>query len=114
MILFRHLPLRAFGISMGLGSHALMWKAMSGTEFISLEESTTNLLNTIFWYSSIIVFGLVVSLYLYKMISSFSLVKAEWLNESRCHFFNAPNLVFLLLLMSIPTNIDVSQRSECR
>ena len=44
------------------------------------------------------------------MATSFALVKAEWLNETRVHFHNCPNLIFLMLLISLPNHVIPTAR----
>ena len=91
-----------------------MWKSISNTTLMEngIKVHTAKTLNIICWYLTVIVSGVLILMYLYKITTSFALVKAEWLNEVRCHFFNAPNLAFLILLMSIPEGVSVSDRSE--
>ena len=105
---------RAFGISLGLGGHAIVWKSISNTNFMQsrIEVRTAEILNKTCWYLTFIVSGVLMLMYLYKIATSFALVKAEWFNEVRCHFFNAPNLAFLILLMGIPDSINVADKSE--
>jgi hypothetical protein len=91
-----------------------MWKSLRRSNLLQngIQEQAADILNVICWYLAIIVAGAVSSMYLYKIITSFQLVKAVWLNEVRCHFFNALNLVCLLLLLSIPESIHVENKSE--
>ena len=57
------------------------------------------------------VVSLIGILYAYKVSSSFHLVMAEWLNETRCHFFNAPVLIFVMLLIGLPSHINASSQT---
>jgi hypothetical protein len=91
-----------------------MWKSIGRSNLLQngTQEQAADLLNMMCWCLAILVAGAVGLMYLYKIFTSYQLVKSEWLNEVRCHFFNAPNLVCLLLLMSIPESIDVADKSE--
>ena len=70
------------------------------------------ILGSICWYLSASVAGFVAICYLYKIYTSFPLVKNEYLNEVRCHFFHAPNLIFIMLLIGLPVHIKCSNQSE--
>ena len=143
---------RAFGIPMGLGGHAIMWKnmvsyilyilrcafsfrketfdyvdvpyqcshidiyhffiiQMAATYIERMTADTMDILNCLSWYTTLIAAGFISLCYVYKMCTSFALVKAEWLNETRVHFHNCPNLIFLMLLIGLPKHINASDRS---
>ncbi len=105
---------RAFGISMGIAGHAIMWKGMRNAEFVKsrMDVEVVDILNSICFYLSASVAGFVAICYLYKIYTSFLLVKNEYLNEVRCHFFNAPNVIFIMLLIGLPVHIRCSNESE--
>lgn len=101
---------------MGLAGHAIAWKEMRSADFVgdAVGVEIVDALNAGCWYACVYVSALNAICYVYKMTMSFPLVKAEYLNEVRCHFFNAPNLIVIMLLISVPPSISVSSESECR
>lgn len=98
---------------MGLAGHAIMWKGMRNAEFVSnvIEVEIADILNLTCWCLACVAAGFTTVCYVYKIFTSFPLVMAEYLNGVRCHFFNAPNLIFIMLLISVPTYIDVSSQT---
>lgn len=113
---FLRMPNTAFGIPMGLAGHAIMYRALLSTDFdVTKSETAHNLfwynlfcfvmefrIHEFFWWSACVVFLVVLVCYVYKACLSFPLVRDEYLNEVRSHFFNAPNLVFMMLLLGLP------------
>lgn len=111
-LMFR-IPNTAFGIPLGLAGHAIMWKAMRNSKFIreQIEIGVMDMLNIIFWFLALVLAIVITVLYTYKIFTSFPLVLAEYLNEVRCHFFNAPNLIFIMLMIGMPDYINVSKQT---
>jgi len=103
---------RAFGIPIGLAGHAVMWKAVRGS-FIGerIDVRIVDVLNVACWFLALTLAAAVTCCYLYKVFTSFPLVMAEYLNGVRCHFFNAPNLIFVMLLIGIPEYTNVSSQT---
>lgn len=84
---------------------------MAATFIERMTLNTMDILNCVSWYACLITAGFIGLCYVYKMCTSFGLVKAEWLNETRTHFYNCPNLIFLMLLIGLPKHINASARS---
>lgn len=105
--IWRRMPNTAWGISLGLAGNAIMWKKVTRTDFIA-ERIDASIPNSIFWYASTVAAAFVGVAYLYKLMFRFALVKREWSCPDRIHFMNAPNLVLLMLAMSIPPHIPAS------
>ena len=87
---------------MGLASHAILWKTASAAYFCQKYADSAVFLNKFFWYASLTVSFLVLSLYILKMISYPRFVKDEWKHPVRVHFCNTPHLVLLLLAIGVP------------
>ncbi|KAL7550894.1 hypothetical protein ACHAWF_014090 [Thalassiosira exigua] len=104
------MPNTAFGIPMGLAGHAIMWKTLRDAQFVNQKSphETMVILNIAAWYLSVSVAAFLLACYMYKVLTSFALAKAEYLNETRCHFFNAPNLVYMMLLIGLPEHLETS------
>lgn len=103
------MPNTAFGISMGLAGHSIMWKEMRNANFVTerVDAAVMEGINSMFWYLAATVAGMIAIAYAYKAVTSFPLVRAEYLCEVRCHFFNAPNLIFIMLLIGLPDHINI-------
>ena len=84
---------------------------MAATYIERMTADTMDILNCLSWYTTLIAAGFISLCYVYKMCTSFALVKAEWLNETRVHFHNCPNLIFLMLLIGLPNHINASDRN---
>jgi len=103
----------AFGIPMGFGGHSIMWGNIMISNFLQdgVAYSTMDVMNTTCWWLTLITASIIGICYVYKICTSFGLVKAEWMSETRVHFNNCPNLIFLMLLISLPNHIDVKPRN---
>jgi len=104
------MPNTAFGMPMGLAAHAIMWRSLGRADRLDSLGGRDGVLSVgrLCWYSACVTGGTAAALYGYKIVTSFSLVRAEYLNEVRCHFFNAPNLIFIMLLLGVPDDVEVS------
>mmetsp|Transcript_5999 Transcript_5999/g.12658 ORF Transcript_5999/g.12658 Transcript_5999/m.12658 type:complete len:380 (-) Transcript_5999:491-1630(-) len=108
------MPNTAFGMPMGLAAHAIMWRSLGRADRLDSLGGRDGVLSVgrLCWYSACVTGGTAAALYGYKIVTSFSLVRAEYLNEVRCHFFNAPNLIFIMLLLGVPDDVEVSDGGE--
>ena len=82
----------AFGIPMGFGGHSIMWRNIMISNFLQdgVAYSTMDVMNTTCWWLTLITASIIGICYVYKICTSFGLVKAEWLSETRVHFNNCP------------------------
>ena len=98
---------------MGFGGHSIMWGNIMISNFLQdgVAYSTMDVMNTTCWWLTLITASIIGICYVYKICTSFGLVKAEWMSETRVHFNNCPNLIFLMLLISLPNHIDVKPRN---
>ena len=109
--IFSRMPNTAFGIPMGLGGHAIVWKSaakvMESTNNSNFNNfaSTANIMNIIVWISSLVVLCIVGICYIYKLAYNFEYVQKEWRCPTRTHFMNGPHLTLLMLGIGIPQYI---------
>ena len=106
------IPNTAFGMPMGLAGHAIMWRSLGQAGFLvgagdGVRDAVASM-GRVCWYAACVTGGTAAALYGYKILASFALVRAEYLDEVRCHFFNAPNLIFVMLLLGVPDGVEVS------
>jgi tellurite resistance protein TehA-like permease len=101
------MPNTAFGISMGLGGNAIMWKAAGGARFLT-DLIDTTIPNTIFWFAAFIAGVVILLTYLYKLIFHFPMVQMEYKHPVRAHFMNGPNLTLLMVSLAIPNHLSPS------
>jgi tellurite resistance protein TehA-like permease len=95
------LPNTSFGISMGLIGQAIMWKVASSASFIS-QNVNAEIVSASFWFAGLLVASFLSAAYSFKIFRYFPLVKDEWKDPSRVHFFNMPHLIMIMLTISVP------------
>jgi tellurite resistance protein TehA-like permease len=101
MSVVMRMPNTAFGIALGLGGNAILWKRMQLTDFTS---SVGNMGNYFFWYACIIVWVLVSVSYIAKAYFFPSVVRREWSHPVRTHFFNCPHIALLMISIGMPVD----------
>ncbi|XP_071728931.1 S-type anion channel SLAH3-like [Rutidosis leptorrhynchoides] len=92
-------PISSFGICLGVSSQAIMWK--------NLTHISSNL-NLILWCISVLLFTVVASTYLLKVIFYFEAVRCEYYHPVRVNFFFAPWGALLLLAIGIPSSVTTN------
>lgn len=98
-------PNTAFGIPLGLGGQAIMWKVMQQTPFTSWVRSAGN---WVFWVAGCTTLVLISGVYFTKFVHYPSLAFFEWMHPVRAHFFNAPHLAVLMLSIGAPKSLSVA------
>ncbi|KAJ0772229.1 putative transporter protein SLAC1/Mae1/ Ssu1/TehA [Helianthus annuus] len=96
-------PISSFGICLGVSSQAILWKSASTawTHFIHISLRV----NYILWCISILLFAVVASTYLLKVIFYFEAVRREYYHPIRVNFFFAPWIALLFLAIGIPQDL---------
>lgn len=97
-------PVTTFGICLGVSSQAMLWKNLASntsTEFLNISPEV----NRVLWFISVLLFAVVASTYLLKMILYFKAVQREYYHPVRINFFFAPWVVLLFLSIGIPPSI---------
>lgn len=98
-------PISSFGICLGVSSQAILWKHASTawTHFHFIHISLR--VNYILWCISILLFALVASTYLLKLIFYFEAVRREYYHPIRVNFFFAPWIALLFLAIGVPEDV---------
>ena len=97
-------PISSFGICLGVSSQSIMWKNLASTastHFLHISLKA----NYILWYISILLFVVVATTYLLKIIVYFEAVRREYYHPIRVNFFFAPWITLLFLAIGVPDRI---------
>ncbi|KAI7727696.1 hypothetical protein M8C21_021808 [Ambrosia artemisiifolia] len=99
-------PISSFGICLGVSSQAILWKnaSTSWTHFIHISLKV----NYILWCISILLFAVVASTYLLKVIFYFEAVRREYYHPIRVNFFFAPWIALLFLAIGVPEDVHAN------
>ncbi|XP_076927638.1 S-type anion channel SLAH2-like [Bidens hawaiensis] len=99
-------PISSFGICLGVSSQAILWKNASTawTHFIHISLRV----NYILWCISILLFAIVASTYLLKIIFYYEAVRREYYHPIRVNFFFAPWIALLFLAIGVPEDVTTS------
>nr|XP_043634356.1 S-type anion channel SLAH2-like [Erigeron canadensis] len=97
-------PISAFGMCLGVGSQTVLWKNLAlstSTHFLHISRRV----NYALWCISILLFAVVASAYLLKVIFYFEAVRREYYHPIRVNFFFAPWIALLFLAIGVPEDI---------
>ncbi|KAH0467543.1 hypothetical protein IEQ34_002576 [Dendrobium chrysotoxum] len=97
-------PISSFGMCLGVGSQAMLWKALALSPTMSFMNISLTI-NLVLWCIAIGVFSLVASLYLLKVIFYFEAVKREYYHPVRINFFFAPWIACLFFAIGLPPHV---------
>lgn len=84
-----------------------MWKNLAMTESTHFLHVTPNI-NLILWCISLILFIIVATIYLLKIIFYFEAVRREYYHPIRVNFFFAPWIALLFLAIGVPSTVTKS------
>lgn len=99
-------PVSSFGICLGVGSQAILWKTLAtspSTSFIHFGLTV----NLVLWCLSLALLSIISSIYLLKIILYFEAVCREYYHPIRVNFFFAPWISCLFLAIGIPSSIGI-------
>ncbi|KAM7499732.1 hypothetical protein LguiA_024146 [Lonicera macranthoides] len=97
-------PISSFGICLGLGSQAIMWKTLAtsnSTKFLHISP----IVNLILWCISLFLMFIIAIIYSLKVIFYFEAVRREYYHPIRVNFFFAPWIAILFLALGVPASI---------
>ncbi|KAL5173635.1 S-type anion channel SLAH3 [Glycine soja] len=97
-------PVSSFGICLGVGSQAILWKAIAtspSTKFLHISLK----INLIFWFISVALTATVFTTYLLKIILYFEAVRREYYHPIRVNYFFAPWVSLLFLAHGVPPSV---------
>ena len=96
------LPNTAFGVCMGLGGHAAMWRTAHFATF----TQTPLWIVWVLWAAALATLCLFTLLFMIKLTVHPQRVRQEWDDAGRSQFFNAPNLATMLLALGCPPPLE--------
>ncbi|XP_024395453.1 S-type anion channel SLAH2 isoform X2 [Physcomitrium patens] len=102
-------PVNVFGISMGIGSQSMVWKALA-TERSMQFLHVPSTVGTIFWVMGIVVLIVASVIYALKLFFWPKAVYREFVHPVRSNFFFGPLLSALFLLLGAPTLVNNDDR----
>ncbi|KAL1531960.1 S-type anion channel SLAH3-like [Salvia divinorum] len=94
-------PISSFGISLGVGSQAIMWKSLSSSAATSFLDVSPHI-NLILWLITAALTLTVAVVYAMKTILYFEAVRREYYHPVRVNFFFAPWIALLFLALGVP------------
>lgn len=101
-------PIGCFGMCLGLGSQAILWKAFSKTSFLKFLHTPSLIMNLILWSLGLTALVIIFITYSLKCIFYFEAVKREYYHPVRVNFFFAPWIVCMFLTIGVPHAIAKS------
>lgn len=97
-------PISSYGICLGVGSQAIMWKTLAtsaSTKFLHISIDV----NLVLWCIAVALVVIIGSIYLLKMILYFEAVRCEYYHPIRVNFFFAPWIALLFLAIGMPPSL---------
>ncbi|CDY44267.1 BnaC02g41500D [Brassica napus] len=94
-------PISTFGVCLGVGSQAIMWKTLATakpTKFLHVSLWIHRSL----WFISVALVLIIATIYLLKIILYFEAVRREYYHPIRINFFFAPFISLLFLALAVP------------
>ncbi|KAG6391602.1 hypothetical protein SASPL_149358 [Salvia splendens] len=97
-------PISSFGITLGVGSQAIMWKSLSSSTATAFLDVSPHI-NLILWLITAALTLTVAVVYALKMIFYFEAVRREYYHPVRVNFFFAPWIALLFLALGVPPSV---------
>ncbi|XP_057829094.1 S-type anion channel SLAH2 [Cryptomeria japonica] len=97
-------PVSFFGVSLGVGSQAILWKTLAATPsmgFLHVPE----IINLVLWCVALLTFIIILAVYASKCIYYFEAVRREYYHPVRVNFFFAPWIACMFLAIGLPPYI---------
>ncbi|XP_012567410.1 guard cell S-type anion channel SLAC1 isoform X2 [Cicer arietinum] len=97
-------PIGCYGICLGLGSQAVLWRTMAtspATSFLHIRPAVSFAI----WLLALAVLIAVSITYILKCIFYFEAVRREYFHPVRINFFFAPWIVCMFLAISVPSQL---------
>ncbi|KAL3524349.1 hypothetical protein ACH5RR_017183 [Cinchona calisaya] len=98
-------PISSFGICLGVGSQAILWKALATSASTKFLHISLNV-NLALWCISVALVVIVSSIYFLKIIFYFEAVRREYYHPIRVNFFFAPWIALLFLALGVPPSVS--------
>ncbi|XP_078438926.1 S-type anion channel SLAH2-like [Wolffia australiana] len=100
-------PVSSFSMCMGMGSQAMLWKALSSspsTKFLRISP----LVNLLLWCATLLLMITTTVTYTFKAIFYFEAVRREFYHPVRVNFFFSPWIAILFLFIGLPELVHVN------
>ncbi|KAJ6840176.1 putative guard cell S-type anion channel SLAC1 [Iris pallida] len=94
-------PINCFGICLGLGSQAILWRNLSTSHSTAFLHVSPNI-NLIIWMLALAVLVSVSITYALKCVFYFEAVRREYFHPIRINFFFAPWIACMFLAIGVP------------
>ncbi|KAJ8602022.1 hypothetical protein CTAYLR_002790 [Chrysophaeum taylorii] len=103
------LPNTAFGIGMGVGGNAILWRTISDTRFTDKVLGHEG--NWAFWVVGLAIWCVLLVLLVAKVVCYPRFASREWHHPTRCYFFFAPHLALVMLAIATPASLETRLRA---
>ena len=100
-------PISSFGMCLGVGSQAILWKTLATSPSVSFLHVNL-MVNLVLWCISIALTGIVTFIYALKIIFYFEAVRREYYHPVRVNYFFAPWVACLFLVIGLPPSVAVN------
>ena len=97
-------PNTAFGLVLGVAGSSIMWRTIGAVPFTRKVLGTVG--NWVVWLAGAAALGIILSVYLTKVVLYPRAVLKEWRHETRSYFFAGPHLGVLMLVLGSPPEIS--------
>ncbi|KAH9319727.1 hypothetical protein KI387_021496, partial [Taxus chinensis] len=100
-------PVSFFGVCLGVGSQAILWKTLAATpsmRFLHVPE----IINLVLWCVALLIFIIILAVYASKCIFYFEAVRREYYHPVRVNFFFAPWIACMFLAIGLSPHIATS------
>ncbi|KAK9143660.1 hypothetical protein Syun_013060 [Stephania yunnanensis] len=101
-------PINCFGISLGLSSQAILWRALASSPATAFLRIPLHI-NLVLWILSLLVLFFISMTYTLKCVFYFEAVRREYFHPVRTNFFFAPWIVCMFLAIGTPPMISPNQ-----
>lgn len=100
-------PISSFGICLGVGSQAILWKTLAATPSMDFLH-VPDIINLVLWCVALVTQITIFVVYTLKCIFYFEAVRREYDHPIRVNFFFAPWIACMFLALGVPPHITKS------
>ncbi|CAL9146279.1 unnamed protein product [Musa hybrid cultivar] len=101
-------PIGCFGMCLGLGSQAILWRALASSPAMAFLHVTPDI-NLVLWLLALVVFVFVSITYILKCVFYFEAICREYYHPVRVNFFFAPWIACMFLAIGAPARLAPKQ-----
>uniref|UniRef100_A0A0D6QYG5 Uncharacterized protein n=1 Tax=Araucaria cunninghamii TaxID=56994 RepID=A0A0D6QYG5_ARACU len=100
-------PVSFFGVCLGVGSQAVLWKTLAAAPTMKFLH-VPQYINLVLWCVAVLTFIIISTVYVSKCIFYFEAVRREYYHPVRVNFFFAPWIACMFLAIGVPPHITKS------